>query len=596
MSHISASPSLTSPGSHLRADGVSFSYPDRRVLTDVSFTVPAGDRVGLIGENGSGKSTLLRVIAGLLRPTAGTVAVNAPDGEAPTLGFLHQEPPFAAAATIADCVETVVAASRRAAEAVSALGAALATSPDDPLTADAYARALETAERLGAWEVDAKISAVLSGIGLGGIDRDRPTGTLSGGQRARLSLACLLLSTPDVLLLDEPTNHLDDAATDYLASALTAWRGPIIIASHDRAFLDDTVTSLLDLDPAPLPHAVAGPLIHDGTGTGLGVTRFTGSYSDYRAARAASRQRWEGQYRDEQAELARLGAAVTGQQTVGHADWRPRSEVRAAQKFYADRNAQVVSRRVNDVRARLATLADRQIQQPPRELEFQGLTAAGVPRVSGALESVLTAVSASLGDRLPPTSLSISRGEKWLITGPNGAGKSTLLRLLAGTLQPSDGQVTRSPGDRVRLLAQETALPDPHDRGPARTVLDAYADLVGAARAARVPLRTFGLIARRDHNRRVGELSVGQQRRLALAVLLADPPETLLLDEPTNHFSLDLVTALEHALAQYPGTVVVASHDRWLRTRWIGQQLTLGEAPGGALAERAAPIGRAPAD
>lgn len=575
MPHVLASSSFTATGSHLRVDGLSFSYPDRRVLTDVSFVVPAGDRVGLIGENGSGKSTLLRVIAGVLEPTAGTITVNAPDANAPMLGLLHQEPPFSATETIDDALETAVAPSRRAAEAVSTLGAALANSADDPATADAYARALETAERLGAWEVDARISAMLTGLGLGGIERDRPTGALSGGQRARLALAWLLLSAPDVLLLDEPTNHLDDAATAYLVSVLTAWREPLLIASHDRAFLDETVTSLLDLDPSPLPHAVVGPLVHDGTGTGIGLTRFTGSYSEYLAARAEARQRWERQYRDEQAELSRLRAAVKDQQTVGHADWRPRSEVCMAQKFYADRNAQVVSRRVNDARRRLTELEERQIRKPPRELEFQGLTLAGSPRVIGALEPVLTTVNATLTDRLPATSLSISRGEKWLITGPNGSGKSTLLGLLAGILEPSSGQVTRTPGDRVRLLAQETTLPDPNDRGAARTALDAYTDLVGAERAARVPLSSFGLIAGRDHNRPVQELSVGQQRRLALAVLLADPPEILLLDEPTNHFSLNLVTALEDTLAHYPGTVVVASHDRWLRKRWKGQRLML---------------------
>ncbi|MCD1115243.1 ATP-binding cassette domain-containing protein, partial [Cutibacterium acnes] len=161
--------------------------------------------------------------------------------------------------------------------------------------------------------------------------RDRSIGTLSGGQRARLALAWLLLSAPDVLLLDEPTNHLDDAATAYLVSVLTTWRGPILIASHDRAFLDDTVTSLLDLDPSPLPHAVAGPLVEDGTGTGIGLTRFTGSYSDYLTARAQARQRWERQYRDEQAELSRLRTAVKDQQTAGHSDWRPRTEVRGRQ-------------------------------------------------------------------------------------------------------------------------------------------------------------------------------------------------------------------------------------------------------------------------
>lgn len=577
MPHLHSS-SFAAAGAHLRVNGLSFSYADRRVLTDVSFVVPAGERVGLIGENGSGKSTLLRVIAGALEPSAGTIAVNSSAADAPAMGLLHQEPPFSAAASVAESLETAVAPARRAVEAVSELGAALAGSPDDQAINDAYARALETAERLAAWEVDARISAMVTGLGLGMIDPDRSTGSLSGGQRARLALAWTLLRAPDVLLLDEPTNHLDDAATAHLVGVLASWRGPLLVASHDRAFLDETVTSLLDLDPSPIPHAVAGPLVQDGAGTGIGITRFTGSYSDYLIARAEARARWERRHRDEQAELSRLRAAVKDRQAVGHADWRPRSEVRAAQKFYADRNARVVSRRVGDARARLEELEERQIRRPPEELEFRGLTVAGDPRGHGAPEPVLTAVEVAVRDRLAATSVSISRGEKWLVTGPNGSGKSTLLSVLAGTLEPGAGRVARSGGERIRLLAQETALPDPRDRGPGRTALECYTDLVGPERAEKVPLSAFGLVAGRDQNRPVLDLSVGQQRRLALAVLLADPPEILLLDEPTNHFSLSLVTALEGALADYPGTVVVASHDRWLRRRWAGRRLELPAA------------------
>ena len=573
---------------HLRVDGVSHSYAGRRVLTDISFTVSAGERVGLIGENGSGKSTLLRAIAGLLDDRVGTVSVESPGDAATTIGLLHQEPPFALEDSIDEALEGSVAPVRHAAAAVGELGGAMAEHPDDPEIEHAFARALDDAERLGAWEVDARIAATVNGLGLGAFDRSRAAGSLSGGQRARLGLACLLLSSPDVLLLDEPTNHLDDAATAFLVGALAAWRGPVLIASHDRAFLDETATSLIDLDPSPIPHAVSGPLVQDGSGTGIGAARFTGGFSDYLADRQDARARWERQYRDEQAAIAKMRASVSGQQTVGHTDWKPRTESRIAQKFYGDRNAKVVSRRVNDARGRLEQLEAEQIRKPPVELEFRGLTVAGAPRAgasgaggdgtgSGALEPVLVATNVSSAERLVPHSLSISRGERWLITGPNGAGKSTLLGILAGRLSPDTGQVTRSSGDRVELLSQEIELADPRGRGDGRTVLQAYTDLVGertgdTGLAERVPLTAFGLIAGRDLNRPVSTLSVGQQRRLALAVLLADPPEILLLDEPTNHFSLSLIDALETALERYPGTVVVASHDRWLRRRWSGER------------------------
>lgn len=171
--------------------------------------------------------------------------------------------------------------------------------------------------------------------------------------------------------------------------------------------------------------------------------------------------------------------------------------------------------------------------------------------------------------------MSISGGEKWLITGPNGSGKSTLLNILAGAVTPTMGAVVRAPGKRFGLLTQDTDLPDPHHRGPERTAAQTYIDIIGPRLAAQVPLSTFGLLAPRDQNRPVAELSVGQQRRLALAAIVADPPEILLLDEPTNHFALSLVTALENAIKTYPGAVVIASHDRWLRTNWTGRHLAL---------------------
>ena len=270
-----AAPTGTPTAAHLRADGISLSYGARRVLTDVSLTVSAGERAGLIGENGSGKSTLLRILAGLQEPDVGTVRATAPGGRIPRIGLLHQEPPFPPTDTVAQALESAVAPIRQAEHDLDRAASALADSPEDDSTLHAYTRALETAEDLRVWEIDSRIESLLAGLGLADLPRDRLTRELSGGQASRLSLAWLLLSAPDVLLLDEPTNHLDDSATAHLRDVLASWPGPVLLTSHDRAFLDEAVTALLDLDPAPIPHAVAGDLIEDGTGTGIGLTRFT---------------------------------------------------------------------------------------------------------------------------------------------------------------------------------------------------------------------------------------------------------------------------------------------------------------------------------
>ncbi|WP_291480272.1 ABC-F family ATP-binding cassette domain-containing protein [Corynebacterium sp.] len=542
-----------SPVSPLLVDGLSVQIAGTRVLTDVSFTVPPGQRTGLIGENGAGKSTVLHAVHGSLpagATTAGTVDVGRS-----RVGLLHQQAPFRDDESVGDAVETAVAAERRAAADLEAAA--------NPYDADAYAAALDLAERLDVWETDARVSATLAGLGLAAVPLERPTGELSGGQRARLSLAWLLLNRPDVLLLDEPTNHLDDAATQYLVGVLNAWKGPVLFASHDRAFLDVAASSLIDLDPAPTRVGADG-----------GVTRYTGNYTDYLAARRDVRERWERQYRDEQAELKRLRAGVRDNQSFGHSNRDIQVENKITKKFYGDRNAKVVSRRVNDSRSRLEKLEEAQVRKPPEELTFAGLTAAGRSDAATRTGPVLVATEVAVDGRLARTSLTVNGDEKLLVTGANGSGKSTLLEVLAGTLPPSSGTVTVA-GVSVGHLTQEVALPDPAGRGPGRTVERAYRDLLGDDLAEQVPLATFGLIHPRDGNRPLGELSLGQQRRVALAVLLAAPPDVLLLDEPDNHLSLALVTALEEAVPTYPGAVVVASHDAWLRRRWRGERLEL---------------------
>ena len=539
---------------------MSRAYPDRRVLTDVSFVVPAGGRACLIGENGSGKSTLLRIVAGLDRPDAGTVTVPG------TVGLFHQQPPFPLGLTVDQVLADATAPLRALARQVETAGEAMADG--DMAASVRFEEALAAAEARQAWQADHLVDRLVDRLGLGAIPRERPAAAMSGGQLARLSLAWLLVRRPDTLLLDEPTNHLDDAAAALLVDLLAGWSGPVLIAGHDRAFLDEVATLLVDLDPAPVAYAAVRH-DRDSPGSGFGVTRFSGSYTAYLRERTAAGERWERQYRDEQAELDRLRRRVRDDHTVGHPGRGPRTEARGAKKFYADRNAAVVSRRVNDAAAALADLEATQVRRPPAELRFRGL--AGEPsarmRTPGP---VLVATQVAIPGRLAPTSVTLDTAGRLLVTGPNGCGKSTLLAILAGELAPAAGTVTRLGRLSVGLLGQDVV-----PRDAERTVRDLYRETVGTERAERTPLDRFGLIAGRDEERPWGSLSVGQRRRLDLAILLAQPPDVLLLDEPTNHFSLLLATELERSLPDYPGAVVVASHDRWLRDTWTGQRLTL---------------------
>lgn len=616
---------------HIRFDGISKSFPDRRVLTDISLTASAGEVIGVIGENGSGKSTLLRIAAGLLPADSGTVTVDgtpvtpwstsrcgatdstsgplrtdlarntaASRSEAavpgvehrgPRIGLLHQEAPFAPEETVRQAIERAVAPIRlaeaqleHAATVLESTSRAEASSGRSHLRAlqeaqTTYGTALEKAERLEVWSLDAQIAETIDAFGLASIPPGRLTAELSGGERARLSLAWLLLSHPDVLLLDEPTNHLDDTAVAFLRSRLSDWSGPVIFASHDRAFLDETADVLVDLDPAPRPHSLVRAASEEGPTTGMGATRFGGTYSEYLLHRRAQRERWERQFREEQAELKRLRAGMRDSYRVGHPGREPRTEGGMAQKFYADRNAKVVSRRVSEAQRRLEELESSQVAKPPAELQFRGFS--GTDRVT-ASSVVVSAADIEVTGRLAPTSFAVSEGEHLLITGPNGSGKSTLLKLVVGSLQPTGGSVSLVGTDResVGMLGQEVTLGRPDEGTRAnrsRTVIEVYNKSVGVALAEEVPLSTFGLLNPRDFNRPVSALSVGQQRRLELAVLLAHPPQLLLLDEPTNHLSLSLVGALEKEIPSYPGTVIVASHDRWLRETWTGRTLELGK-------------------
>ena len=530
---------------HIGLDGVSFSYPDgRRVLTDISFAVPAGSVTGLIGENGAGKSTLLGLISEDLSPTAGTVTTPA------ITGFIAQETslPFTEPAHV--LIDAAVDELRSIEHAIMDASEQMALNPDDSGLAEKFDRALARAENSGVWELDARIAAVLAGLGLANVDLATPLGEMSGGQRRRFALATVLLRPVDALVLDEPTNHLDDEAVDFLIEELTTFKGPVLVASHDRFFLDAACDGLVDLDPGLGPEGGMGEQTRQGT-------RFTGSFSDYLRAREKRRQRWASDYAAQEHERERLEkAAHQSADDVFHS-YENKTETRIAAKFYADRAAKTVSGRRKAAEGRLETLERRQIPPPPQPLRFQGFpvhspTSLGVPAV--------VAQDLTVSQRLASLSFKLQPGQQLLVEGPNGSGKSTLLKIIDGELKDYSGEIIMPEEMTVARLEQDdtwtdlnrTAAQIFHEHTP-----DDAPDLV-----------EMGLMTPDQAAQPLGELSLGQRRRVSLGIILASPPDLLLLDEPTNHLSLALAEELETALLDFPGTVIITSHDRWLRRNW----------------------------
>ncbi|KOV84139.1 ABC-F family ATP-binding cassette domain-containing protein [Nocardia sp. NRRL S-836] len=506
---------------------ISKSFAHRRVLQDVSLTVRPGEKVGVVGENGSGKSTLLRLVAGVEVPDDGEVTVVA-NG----IGHLGQVLDLPDGATVGDAVDAALADLR-------SLERRLVAAAEEQRLGE-YGDLLTAFELRGGYAADARVEAARSALGIGGIGRDRRLGTLSGGQRARLALAGVLSAEPELLLLDEPTNHLDEDALRWLENRLLAHRGTVVVATHDRLLLERVATAIVEVD-----------------GDRRTIARYGNGYAGYLAERKAARQRWEQAY-----------ARWTGE--IGHwTEWRGTTAHRVAPgrpipdhnkcKYNGDgRRVQAsVRTRVRSASERLERLRADPVPRPPEPLR---LTA---PLDAAVREGVvLELAGVEVGQRLPPTGLTVEAGQRLLVTGPNGAGKSTLLAVLAGVLEPDRGTVARH--GAVGYLPQETVVTRPR-----QPVLAAFG---GSAER----LAALGLFREADFATPVGALSVGQQRRLALARLLRTESDVLLLDEPTNHLSLALVEELEAALADYPGAVVVASHDRMLRQRWNGYELGMG--------------------
>lgn len=539
----------------LTTQNLAKAYGAITVLNDVSFVINAGDRVGLVGENGVGKSTLLRILTGQEELDSGSFAF-APSLEA---GYLPQTTPEFYGQTIEALILESVGNLRQLEERMRQLEAAMATAGEEELPAllEEYTTVSTKFQDHGGYDLDYRIDSILQGLRLDYLPRQQQVATLSGGEKARVGLATLLLRSPDLLLLDEPTNHLDFASLSWLESYLSHYTGAMLIVSHDRQFLNRTVNQIFEIDE------------HEHH-----LKRYEGNYDAYVLAKAAERARWEEDYERQQEEIKELRKRVreTARQ-VGHGYRPSRDNDKFAKYFFAQRVDSAVARNVRAAEEQLRRIEADPIPKPP-ELIRVSSQFNNEPLQSSQVISV-SKVDKQWGERaiLRNVSLEVGPQARIVLLGPNGTGKTTLLKIIMGLETPDSGEIRIAPGARIGYLPQESALLDLN-----KTVLETYRyGQVGYEGEFIGRLLGYGLFRLEDMHKRVGQLSIGQRRKLEIARLMANAPNVLLLDEPTNYISLDVLEAFESAVIAFPGPVIAISHDRWFIQRFGGQVWELAD-------------------
>jgi ATPase subunit of ABC transporter with duplicated ATPase domains len=527
------------------------------VLDGVDLVVDGTSRIGVLGRNGAGKSTLLRALAGLEAPTAGTVERSPPGLN---VGYLAQEPDPLAGET------TAVYLRRRTglAAAEEAMQAALRAVGDQPgrRELEAYDDALARFLALGGDDHDARAPRVLADVGLDPGVLEVPLARLSGGQRVKAGLAAILLARFDVLLLDEPTNNLDFDGLARLERFLATEERPVVLVSHDRAFLSATTTRIAELD------------LHSRR-----LGEYGGGYDAYVEERRRRREQAHADYEESRAERSRLEEAARQKRewAVSRRGERRTDNDKALAGRRKER-ATAGATKAKAIEHRLERLGDP--DKPWEGWDLRLSLQAG--RRSGQVVASLAGAEVDRGRfRLGPVDLELRWRDRLALTGPNGAGKSTLLGLLTGELRPTAGTVRLGAGVVVGHLGQ--------DRTPGTgTLLEAVRERTElSVEEARSLLAKFDLVA--EHLARAeADLSPGERSRAGLAVLVARGTNLLLLDEPTNHLDLDAIEELERALAGYDGTLVVVSHDRRLLANLhLGRRL---EVVAGRVAEAPLPV------
>jgi ATP-binding cassette, subfamily F, member 3 len=505
----------------LRIEDLKKDYGGQRVLDGASMALKPGERAALVAPNGAGKSTLLKIVAGLEESDSGRVILPT----VTVVGYLAQDAGVKPGRSLHDEVLSAVADLLSIEESMRTIERQINEQAATDLDAlvHRHAELQEEFERRGGYGIEAEVGRVLDGLGFLPDDRDRPTDQFSGGWQMRIALARLLLGRPDVLLLDEPTNHLDLAATEWLEDYVKASRATMLIVSHDRYFLDSVVQRVFELRQGRIETFPAG------------------NYSSYRVERAR---------RDE---------AV---QDIAQRQHEEIERVEAYIRRYKEGNRATMAKSREKMLARL----EAQRVAAPRQDRVVKFAFPACPP-SGREVVILSKVDRAYGPRtvLSDVALTVERAERIALIGPNGAGKSTLLRLLAGRDRPTRGTATLGIGVRPAYFAQDQA----EHLDPTNTIFDEVYQAAPASwdiQAVRDLLGRF-LFSGEDQFKSVATLSGGERSRVALAKLLLRPNNLLLLDEPTNHLDIATRERLEETLSGYPGTLIVATHDRYLVNR-----------------------------